>query len=125
MRTYGVLDLAFASLYAYLGFVLAPSRSPLFSTGLALLIALLALSGVMLVGKLRGARVVGIVAAWALLIFAALVILGLVASSAYLWGVYGPIGRGMAVVGVIAAALVIELCALLPIFQLRFLLASR
>jgi len=60
-----------------------------------------------------------------LLVFAALVILGLVASSAYLRGVYGPLGQGMAIVSLLIAALVVEGFALLPIFQLRFLLRRR
>jgi hypothetical protein len=60
-----------------------------------------------------------------LLGFAATIILGLVASSAYLRGVYGPLGRGMALIAILIAALVVEGLALLPIFQIRFLLKHR
>ena len=70
---------------------------------------------------LLGARV-SLATSLALLGFAAFVILGLVASSAYLRGVYGPLGRGLAVVTLVLAALMVELIALVPLFQLRFLL---
>ena len=122
MRTYGLLDLGLAALYAWLGFGLVPSRSHTFNLALSVVIALLALSGVALVARVKRARLVGIVSSLALLAFAAFVILGLVASSAYLRGVYGPLGKGMAVVSLLLAALAVELFALVPLFQLRFLL---
>ena len=64
----------------------------------------------------------GIVASVLLLAFAAVTVVLLVASSAYLKGVYGALGQGIAVVSLLIAALVIEGFALLPLFQLRFLL---
>ena len=45
----------------------------------------------------------------------------LVVSSAYLRGVYGPLGQGIAVMTLLVAALVVEGFALLPLFQLRVL----
>ena len=125
IRLYGALDLGFAALYAFLGFGVAASRSTGFQLALGAVIALLAASGVALVVGARGARALGIVAAGALLAFALAVLVGLVASSAYLWGVYGPFGRGLALAALVVAALVVELFALLPLFQLRFLLARR
>jgi hypothetical protein len=64
---------------------------------------------------------VATVACWALLAFAAVVVVLLVASSAYLRGIYGPLGKGMAVMTLAVAALVVEGFALLPVFQLRAL----
>jgi hypothetical protein len=43
-------------------------------------------------------------------------------SAAYVRGIYGPLGRGVAVLAVCVAALAVELFALVPLFQLRFLL---
>jgi hypothetical protein len=125
VKRYGALDLGFAGLYAWLGFRVVPSRSTTFTVALAILIALLVASGVGLLANARWGRVAGIVASAVLLGFAAAVILGLVASSAYLRGVYGPLGQGMAIVSLLIAALVVEAFALLPIFQLRFLLKRR
>jgi hypothetical protein len=125
MRTYGILDLALAALYAWVGLSVAPSRSPAFNVALGVTIALCVVSGASLVARARWARLVGIVTAAALLAFAAFLVAGLVASSAYVRGIYGPLGRGVAVLALCAAALVIELFALVPFFQLRFLLKQK
>jgi hypothetical protein len=125
MKTYALLDLAFAGLYAWFGFVFTPSRSTAFNAALGTLIVLLVASGIGLAAGARWGRVVAIVTSGLLLLFSAVAILGMVASSAYLRGVYGPLGRGMAVMSLLIAALFVEAFALLPLFQLRFLLSRR
>jgi hypothetical protein len=125
MRLYGVLDLGFAAFYAWVGFVLAPGRSRPFDVGLALVCALLVVAGVGLLLRARWGRAAAIAASALLLAFSAAVLVALVASAAYLRGVYGALGQGMAVLTLIIAALVVELFALLPLFQLRFLLGRR
>jgi hypothetical protein len=122
MRTYGILDVGLAGLYAWMGLALVPSRSTAFNVALAAVVALLLASGLSLLAGARWARRLGIVAAAALLAFAAVVISGLTMSAAYVRGIYGPLGRGVAVLAVCAAALAVELFALAPLFQLRFLL---
>ena len=122
MKLYGALDLAFAAFYAWVGFFLFPGRSPTVNVALGLVCALLAVAGAGLVAGARWARPVAIAASATLLAFAACVIVALVASSAYLRGIYGALGQGMAAVCLAVAALVVELFALLPLFQLRFLL---
>ena len=124
MVRYGVLDLVFAGLYGYVGFVLAPSRASWFQITLGVVLALLVLSGVNLILQTRFARSIGILAATVLLLFSAAVVLGLCASAAYLRGIYGAIGQGLAVITLVAIALVIEFFALLPLFQLHALLRS-
>lgn len=123
-RLYGALNLAFAALYAWFGFVFTPGRSTLFNVALAVVCVLLAGAGVGLVVGGRWARPLAIAACALLLAFAAAVIVGLVASSAYLRGIYGPLGQGMAVMCLLVAALVVEAFALLPLFELRFLFGS-
>jgi hypothetical protein len=125
MRRYGLCNLGFAGLYVWVGFVLAPGRSLAFNAALALVSGILLLSGVGLLAEARWGRALAIAACVLLLVFTGVVLLGLVASSAYLRGIYGPLGQGMAVVCLLIAALVVEGFALLPLFELRFLLGRR
>ncbi len=46
-------------------------------------------------------------------------IVGLLSSAAYLWGLYGEVGTGVAVLLLMILALLIEIVGLLPIFKLR------
>ena len=124
-RLYGALDLAFAALYAWFGFVFVPGRSRAFDLALGGVVGALAVAGVGLLGPFRWARPVALLACGLLLLFAAVVVLLLVASSAYLAGVFGAVGRGLSMISLLIAALVIEAFALLPLFQLRFLLGAR
>lgn len=125
MRRYGALNVSFAALYAYLGLVLTPGRSQVFNLILAAVILLLAGAGAGLLLGTRWGRTAALIACSLLLVFAFATILLLVASSAYLKGVYGALGQGLAVVTLLVAALAVELLALLPIFELRFLLGRR
>jgi hypothetical protein len=127
-RRYGVLDLLFAAIYAYVGFVLAPSRAVGFSVALGGVVGLLVVAGVLLVARGergRAPQLFGILACAVLLLFALVCIGLLVASSAFLFGIYGALGRGIGVLALVAAALVIELCGLLPLFQLAYHLRAR
>jgi len=125
VRPYGLLDLLFALLWAWIGFVVAPSRAMAFSVALAVLCALHVVAGIGLILETKWSRRAGILAAATGIVFASIVLVLLVASAAYLDGVYGALGKGMAVLGLVAAALVVEVFALLPLFQLRFLLGRR
>jgi hypothetical protein len=125
VKLYGALDLAFAAGYAWLGFVFVPGRSLAFNLALGLVCVLLAVAGVGLVGGLRWGRLAAIVASALLLAFTAVVIVLLIVSSAYLRGIYGTLGQGMAAICLALAALAIEVFALLPLFQLRFLVGRR
>jgi len=121
VKLYGALDLAFAALYAWFGFVLTPGRSTAFNVSLAIVCVLLAAGGAGLVAGARWGRPLARVACVLLLVFSAVVVLLLVAASAYLRGIYGPLGQGIATMTLAVAALVLEAFALLPIFQLRAL----
>jgi hypothetical protein len=125
VKLYGVLDLAFAGLYAFIAFFAAPSREWAFPAGVSIVCALLAGAGVGLLLGARWGRQLALVASWTLLGATALVIAALVFSSAYLRGVYGGFGRGAALVCLLFAALVFELGGLFPLFQIRFLRRAR
>jgi hypothetical protein len=122
VKLYGALDLAFAALYAWVGFVFVPGRSTAFNLALGLVCALLATAGVGLLLQARWGRAAALAASALLLAFAAVVIVLLVLSSAYLRGIYGTLGQGMAAICLALAALLIEVFALLPLFQIRFLI---
>jgi hypothetical protein len=121
VRAHGAANIVFASIYAYLGFVQLPSRSRAFTVALAAVVALLAIAGGALVAGLRAARPLAIAAMGLLLAFAATAIALLVAGAAYVRGVYGALGHGVAWVSLVVAALLVELCGILPVVQLRFL----
>ena len=121
MKLYGALDVAFATLYAWFGFVFTPGRSTAFNLALALVCLLLGAAGIGLVAGVRWARGLATVACWTLLAFTAVVVALLVVSSAYLRGIYGPLGQGMAIMTLAVAAVVVEAFALLPLFELRAL----
>ena len=120
-RLYGLLNLTFAALYAWIGFELTPSRRLAFPIGVLLVCVLLAGGGVGLLAGARWGRKLAGLACWTLVLGCGVVVGALVASSAYLRGVYGGFGRGAAVVALLVAALVVEVAGLLPLFELRFL----
>jgi hypothetical protein len=124
LRVHGALDVALAALYAWLGLVVAPGRSRAFDAALGLIIALLFASGAALLAGARWARPLALATHALLLAFAAVVVALLVASAAYLRGVYGPLGQGMSFAVAAAALMVVDLCGLLPIFQIRLLLGE-
>jgi len=59
-----------------------------------------------------------------LIAFAVFLILSLIASAAFLRGVYGSLGRSAAAICLVMAALAVELYGLIPAFQLRYLLSA-
>jgi hypothetical protein len=121
LALYGVLDVLFSALYACF-VLLGPGRGAWLTAVVLVLSLLLCGSGVGLLLRARWSRVLGLVSCLSLLALAFLLIALLVASAAYLRGVFGGFGTGAALVALTAAALVVELVALLPAFQLRFLL---
>lgn len=123
LRLHGTLDLLFAALHGWLGFVVAPGRAAWWNILLAAIVGLLAAAGMGLLAGARWGRAVALVAQAALAAFCLVVVALLVASAAYLRGIYGPVGQGMALATLLVAALVVEVSGLLPWFQIRFLSA--
>lgn len=118
---FGVLNLLSGATFSYLFFVVTPSRHGWF-TALAVIVCSASLvGGVGMLTRKPWGFLVGKVAACVLLLFGLALIWGLLASAAYLHGIYGGFGQGAAIVLVAIVALVFELVCLLPTFQLWWL----
>jgi len=122
---YGIVDLSLAALYLYLFLVLLPSRSGAFTASAVVFSGVVALGGVgMLIPRRWGRRVATISAS--LMLLTCLVLLGLlVASAAYLHGIYGGVGQAGVVLAFIAAALTVQFVGLAPALQLGYLWRTR
>lgn len=111
-----------AVLYALVLFVVIPSRHT-WVQGLSILVvaAPLAMAAAMLI-RAPWSWALGVASSALLLGLALLLLVLTVSSAAFLAGVYGAFGLAASALALVAAALIIELVALLPAFQLKFLL---
>lgn len=120
-QLFGVADLIAAALYVFTFIWLVPSRSALFTTIVLALSAILAAAGLGLVLRAPwGPRLARVASALWLLAFFVLLAL-LVASAAYLHGIYGGIGQAGAAMALLMAVLSFQLVGLLPALQLLHL----
>jgi hypothetical protein len=122
---YAGLDFGFGLLYAVLFLAVIPNRVPSAAALLWSLVAAVVIMGGAMVAGRRGGRwawrsAVG--AAALLLVLTVVLLIAILMSAAFLSGVYGAFGRAASTFSLLAAALVIELVALLPAFQLKFLM---
>lgn len=118
---YAGLDLAMALVCAAL-ISGAPSRHLGGAVLLWSMVGALAVAGVATCVRHPRARLVAAGACALLLLVELLFLVALVASAAFLAGVYGSFGKGAALIALVVGALSFELVALLPALQLRFLL---
>ena len=122
-RIYGALDVVFAVAYAFAIWKVIPNRLP--SAALHLWtfpIATLVVAGGMLSGGPRGWRI-AVVGGSLVLLSVFLLIVRIVISAAFLAGVYGGFGKAASTFALVMIALVIELVALLPIVQVKYLMS--
>lgn len=118
---YAGFDFAFAAVYAFL-LAQVPTRHPLHAALLWSTVAAVALAGAgMLVRNRWGWRLAVAGCGLLLVVTVALLVLVLLSAS-FLAGVYGSMGRGAALMALLAGALIVELCGLLPALQLKFLM---
>lgn len=115
---FGALDLITGVAVLALLWVLW-SASWVWPVALAVWAALLLVSAAGLFVGSRWGRTAARVAAFYQLGFLVVLIIGILSSAAYLWGVYGQIGVGIAAALLLVLALLIEVMGLLPIFKLR------
>lgn len=119
---YAGLDVALALIQAILIWKVVPNRLPSASVHLwTLPICTFALG----LGMIRGGKQgwwIGVVAGSVALLSTVLLIVRIVISAAFLSGVYGAFGKAAAMTAMISVALIVELVALLPIVQVKYLM---
>lgn len=121
-RIYGVLALVFGGFYAYCVWKVIPNRLP---SGMLHLSAVPIFMLLMAAGTLAGGRRgwwLAIVSGSLVLLATITLIARILASAAFVSGVYGAFGKGAAMFALVAVALIVELVVLLPMFQLKFLM---
>jgi len=119
---YGGLDLVFAIGYAVAIWKVIPNRLPSAMAHLwTFPLATLAMAAGMLLGSPRGWWIAVIGGSVVLVSMFALIV-RIVISAAFLAGVYGAFGKAAATFALVMIALTIELVALLPIVQVKYLM---
>jgi hypothetical protein len=126
---YLVLDQLFVIAYAYIVVAVIPNRLPsakihlftlpIFMQGMAIGMALRFL------GKDRVTRIgwwISVVSGSLMLLTTILLIVRVLVSAAFLAGVYGAFGKAAAMSALVGVALVVEAVALVPIFQVKYLM---
>lgn len=126
---YGVLSLLMAAVQAYVMIKVTPNRHAWAQTLLLAIPTFTAAMGIATIAgallRARGARAAWIaaVAGGAITLIVTVIVLSLLlASAAFLAGVYGSFGKGASFGVLGAAALIVELVAILPALQLKYLL---
>jgi hypothetical protein len=122
---FGVADIALAALYAFLVLRVVPSRSGSFTTIALVASGLLAGGGVGMIFQTRLGLWVAAIASTVMVTATVGLLLLLVASAAYLHGIYDGVGQAGAALAIIAALLAIEVVGLLPVLQLIHLWRRR
>jgi hypothetical protein len=119
-RIYAAFDFAMAAVYALL-LVQAPTRHAGQAALLWTLVGAVVLAGAGMLWRSKWGWRAAVTGCALLLAVAVVVLVLILLSASFLAGVYGAMGRGAATVALLAGALVIEVCGLLPAFQLKFL----
>jgi len=119
---YGGLDAVFAAVYVVALWKVIPNRLPSAQLHLwTLPLATVVMAVGTLLGTPRGWRI-AVVGGSLILLSTFLLIVRIVISAAFLAGVYGAFGKAAATFALVMIALVIELVALLPIVQVKYLM---
>lgn len=118
---YAGFDFGFAGLYAFL-LAQVPTRHGLHGALLWCTVAAVVVAGAGMVVRNRWGWRVAVAGCGALLLVTVLLLVLVLLSAAFLSGVYGSMGQGAATMAVLAGLVIIELCGILPAFQLKFLM---
>jgi hypothetical protein len=120
-RVFGAIDVLAAAVTALGVFAGLPARWWPVDLGAVIVIALLAAAGVGLVGATRWAERVARVASIVTLALGLALIATLAITASYLSGIYGPVGRGGALILTLVTALALPYLVALPAAQLLWL----
>lgn len=118
---YAGFDFGFAALYAVL-LSQVPTRHGLHGALLWSTVAAVVLAGAGMVVKNRWGWRLAVAGCGALLLVTVALLVLVLLSASFLSGVYGSMGQGAAMMALLAGALIIEVCGILPAFQLKFLM---
>ncbi|HEX4420351.1 MAG TPA: hypothetical protein VH165_20690 [Kofleriaceae bacterium] len=119
---YGVLDVVFAAVYAVAIWKVIPNRLPSAEAHMwTFSVTALGLGFGTLHGGRRGWWI-AVVSGSAMLLSTFLLIARIVISAAFLSGVYGAFGKAAATFSLVMIALIVEIVALLPIVQVKYLM---
>lgn len=126
---YLVLDLLFAAVYFYVLVAVIPNRLasaaihlytlPVCMIGMAIGMALRIVTGEKLA---RYGWWIAVVSGSVMILTTILLIVRVLVSAAFLAGVYGAFGKAAATSALIGVALVVEVVALVPLFQVKYLM---
>lgn len=119
---YVALDVVFAAVYVVAITKLIPNRLP---SAIAHLWSFPIAATAMAIGTALGGRAgwrIAVAAGSAMLLSTFLLILRIAISASFLAGVYGSFGKAAATFALVMVALVVELVALLPIVQVKYLM---
>lgn len=119
---YAGFDFAMAALYAVVLFGVTPNRHGWAQALSVLLVASAVVMGASMFLRRRWAWWAGIMSCATLLVVGLLFLVLTAVSAAFLAGVYGSLGLAASALALAGAALVVELIALLPALQLKFLM---
>ena len=111
---FGVVNLGVAALVAWGVFRGLPTRWWVVDDGAAIVIALMAASGITLLANHRHAERVTRVAGFVVLALGLAVFAALALTASWLYGVYGPVGKGGAALFTLVALLVFPYVVVLP-----------
>lgn len=117
---YAGFDFAMAGVYALL-MTQAPTRHGGQAVLLWGTVVAVVLAGVGMLWRSRWGWRAAVAGCTALLVIAVVILVLILMSASFLSGVYGSMGRGAAMMALLAGALVIEVCGILPALQLKFL----
>jgi len=125
---YAGLDQLFVFVYVVVLQKVIPSRLPsatihLWTIPIGMQVMAAGTAAVLVPGWKRKGRWVAIAGGSALLLSTIVLIARVLASAAFLAGVYGAFGQAAATFALVAVALVIELVALLPVVQIKYLMS--
>lgn len=119
---YAGFDFIMAGLYVLVLFWLIPNRHGWVQALSWLMVLSAGSMGIGMIAQKTWSWWLGVAGCIALMLLAAAFLVLTVLSAAFLAGVYGAFGKAATSLALVGAALVIELVALLPAFQLKFLM---
>jgi hypothetical protein len=125
---YVALDEIFVAIFIYVLIAVIPNRhASAFIHLWALPVLLQLMSFGAAVALVKDARIkragwwLGVIAGSGMLVVTVLLIVRVLVSAAFLSGVYGAFGKAAAMSALIGVALIVEIVALLPLFQVKYL----